>query len=72
MMSRDICERFGYKIRELRNAKGISQIALAEKIGIDRAYLSLVENGKKEACLRMVEMLAIGLNTPLGKLFRDL
>jgi transcriptional regulator with XRE-family HTH domain len=71
-MSRDISKRFGRKIRDLRQAKGMSQIALAEKIGIDRAYLSLLENGKKEACLRMIEILALGLGTPLGKLFSDL
>jgi transcriptional regulator with XRE-family HTH domain len=71
-VSTDICKRFGLKIRKLRQQKGLSQIALSEKVGIDRAYLSLVENGKKEACLRTVEVLAIGLDMPLGKLFRDL
>jgi transcriptional regulator with XRE-family HTH domain len=71
-MSTDICKRFGHRIRRLRNEKNISQIALSEKIGIDRAYLSLLENGRKEVCLRVIEMLAIGLDVPLGKMFKDL
>jgi transcriptional regulator with XRE-family HTH domain len=71
-MSTDICKRFGHRIRRLRNDQNISQITLSEKIGIDRAYLSLLENGRKEACLRVIEMLAIGLNVPLGKMFKDL
>lgn len=68
-MSTDICERFGLRIRELRHAKGMSQIELSEKVGIEQPYLSLVENGKTEPCLRNIELIAIGLGIPLGKLF---
>jgi transcriptional regulator with XRE-family HTH domain len=71
-MSRDICERFGQRIRQLREAKGLSQIALSEKVGVEQPYVSLVENGKQEPCLRNIELLAIGLDVPLGKLFKDL
>jgi transcriptional regulator with XRE-family HTH domain len=71
-MSRDICERFGERIRALREAKGISQMALAEKVGVEQPYISLVENGKQEPCLRNIESLAIGLGIPLGKLFHDM
>lgn len=72
MSSRDICERVGERIRQLRTAKGLSQIALAEKLGIDRAYLSLVENGKQELCLRNIDLLAQGLGVSLSKLFTDI
>jgi transcriptional regulator with XRE-family HTH domain len=71
-MSTDICVRFGVKLRKLRNEKGMSQVTLAEKVGIERTYLSLLEQGKKEPCLRVIEMLAMGLNTPLRKVFWDL
>jgi transcriptional regulator with XRE-family HTH domain len=71
-MSTDICDRFGLRIRELRHAKGMSQIELSEKIGIEQPYLSLVENGKTEPCLRNIELMAIGLDVPLGKLFYPL
>jgi transcriptional regulator with XRE-family HTH domain len=70
--SRDICDRLGERIRELRNAKGLSQITLAEKLGIDRAYLSLVENGKQELCVRNIDLLAQGLGVSLSQLFKDI
>lgn len=71
-MSRDICERFGARLRELREAKGMSQMALASKVGVEQPYISLVENGKQEPCLRNIESLADGLGVPLGRLFQDL
>ena len=71
-MSRDICERFGERVRALREARGISQMALAEKVGVEQPYISLVENGKQEPCLRNIESLAIGLEVSLSKLFNDL
>ncbi len=71
-MSTDIVERFGERIKTLRLAKGATQIALAEKVGIEQSYLSLLENGKQEPCLRVIEMLATGLETSLSKMFKDL
>ncbi len=71
-MSTDIVERFGERIKTLRLAKGATQIALAERVGIEQSYLSLLENGKQEPCLRVIEMLATGLDTSLSKLFKDL
>jgi transcriptional regulator with XRE-family HTH domain len=71
-MSTDIVERFGMKIKQMRLAKGLTQVELAEKVGIEQSYLSLLENGKQEPCLRVIDMLATGLGTPLGKLFKDL
>lgn len=69
-MSRDICKRFGARIKQLREKRKMSQIALAEKIGIEQPHLSNLENGKKEAKLRVVEMLAIGLKVSLSELFK--
>lgn len=71
-MSSDICKRFGARIRKLREAKGMSQITLAEKIGIEQPHLSNLENGKKEPKLRVVEMLASGLGVSLRQLFWNL
>jgi transcriptional regulator with XRE-family HTH domain len=71
-MSRDIVVRFGRRVREIRNSKGIIQTVLAERVGTDQATLSRIENGKQETCLRLIELLAMGLKTPLGELFKDL
>jgi transcriptional regulator with XRE-family HTH domain len=71
-MSREITSRFGARIRELRLAKKMRQIDLAERVGIQEAYVSSIESGKKEPCLRVIEMLADGLGVSLRKLFWDL
>ena len=37
------------RLRELRRAKGLSQVQLAERTGIDQGALSRIENGKTQA-----------------------
>lgn len=71
-MSRDICIRFGERLRALREGRGISQMALAAKVGVEQPYISLVENGKQEPCLRNIDSLATGLGVPLSELFQGL
>jgi len=38
--------RFGDRVRALRTAKGYSQRALGERVGVSFTYISKVENGK--------------------------
>ncbi len=71
-MSLDIRKRFGIRLRQLREQKGMTQIALAEKAGIEQQHLSNLELGKKEAKLKVIEMLATGLGVSLRQLFWDL
>lgn len=50
MMPKEIFELkliFGLKLKEIRNAKGISYQELREKTGLSLSYLSEIENGKK-------------------------
>jgi transcriptional regulator with XRE-family HTH domain len=63
-MARDICVRFGRRIRELRKERGWRQIDLAEQAGISENYVSDLELGRKEVCLRMIEALsgALGID----------
>lgn len=69
-MSRDICKRFGRRLAQVRKQKKMSQVQLAEKVGIESGYLSVLENGRKEACLRVIDALATGLGVSLSSLFR--
>lgn len=52
----------GHSIRILREARGITAAALAEKIGLSRAYLSLIENGERVPPAVTLEKLAEGLS----------
>jgi transcriptional regulator with XRE-family HTH domain len=54
----DICIRFGQRLRRLRREKGWTQVYMAEHIGMDRSFISDLENGKKEICIRNLELIA--------------
>lgn len=71
-MSSDIKKRFGVRVRKLRLERKMSQIALAEKAGIEQQHLSNLELGNKEAKIKVIEMLATGLGVSLRQLFWDL
>jgi transcriptional regulator with XRE-family HTH domain len=71
-MSRDIRTRFGRKIRQLRTQQRLSQMQLAERVGMAAAFLSRVEAGEKEPCLGTIQALARGLKVPLRRIFWDL
>ncbi len=57
-MANDICVKFGRRLRELREARGWKQEYLAEISGIGRSHISELENGRREAGLRILETLA--------------
>lgn len=47
----DIRGLFGANVRRLRRAAGLSQEALAERMGVDRAYISWIETGRQNVTL---------------------
>jgi len=71
-MPKDIVVRFAERLKQTRNAKKITQVALSEKIGIQTTYLSDLENAKKEPCLRVLDMLATGLGVTMSDLFKNI
>jgi transcriptional regulator with XRE-family HTH domain len=71
-MARDICVAVGKMIRALRKARGWRQIDLAAHSGINENYLSHLELGKKEVCLRNLEVLAQTFERSLSELLKGL
>jgi putative transcriptional regulator len=69
-MAVDICVRVGNRIRELRQAKGWSQQMLADHAQVERAHLTRLEEGVKEAGLRVLERLADALGVGIEDLVR--
>ena len=47
----DIRKIFGANVRRIRLAAGISQEAVAERMGVDRAFVSGIERGLQNATL---------------------
>ena len=55
----------GKIIRLLRTAEGIPQVNLAERVGVSRAYLSQVENNRKQPGLSFLKEVSKTFNVPL-------
>jgi transcriptional regulator with XRE-family HTH domain len=71
-MARDICERFGERLRELRKVRGWRQLDLAEQAGISENYVSELELGQKEVCLRTIGVLSEALGIAIEYLVKGL
>ena len=57
--------RFGMMVKQRREQAGLSLRALAEQIGFDYTYLSLIENGHRYPGGRYVYSLASFLGVPV-------
>jgi transcriptional regulator with XRE-family HTH domain len=69
-MARDICVALGERIRELRKKRGWRQIDLAEQAGVHENYISDLETGQKEVCLRTLQAMATAFDMKMVELLR--
>lgn len=60
---------FGKIIRELRKSQGLTQEDLADKAGVHRTYIGMIERGEKNITLSNIEKLASALNIPISEIF---
>lgn len=49
----------GKRIKEIRDAKGLTQIAFAEKINVSRSYMNKIENGSKSPSIDLLIEIAV-------------
>ena len=71
-MSTDICARLGKRLRRLRKRRDWTQVYMAEHVGMDRSFISDLENGRKEICLRNLDVLASTFGMTISKLLSGL
>ncbi len=60
-----------FLIKEYRKKAGLTQLQLAQNIGITREHLSLVENGHKKPSLTTLEKIAKELHTSIKDLIDE-
>ena len=60
-MSSRFIRHFGEGVRKMREAKGLSQEALADRAGLHRTHISLIERGHRSVRLETIKSLAIAL-----------
>jgi transcriptional regulator with XRE-family HTH domain len=62
-------KRLSRVLRDLREAKGLSQVALAKTAKVERTYLVKLESGdKKNPSLEVLKRLARALGVPVTEL----
>lgn len=67
-----LAQKFGERVRAIRESKGKTQIQVAIDVDINRGYLSEVENGHKEMTLHMMADLASYFDMSLSELLTGL
>lgn len=64
-------EAVGNALRAARRRTQLSQTSLAERAGVHRTYISLLERGRKSATVSMLYKLCKALNIRVSKLLQD-
>ena len=67
----EIKEKFGQKVKELREQKGFSIEQLANISNVDRNYISDIEKGKRNVSIQIMEKIIIALDTDFKTFFSD-
>ena len=70
--SAEILAILSFNVKRLREARGLTQEALARICGYHRTYISSIEQGTRNVSLANLDVLAAGLNCKLEDLFRSL
>jgi len=70
-MPHDLLHKLGLRVRALRTSHGLTQEALAERLGFGASYVSQIESGAKGATLDTLAAIAAALGMTLSELFLD-
>lgn len=65
----NIKEKIGKRIKQLREAQGITQKDLAYLSDLDRSYITSVENGARNISIVNIEKISLALKTSLTDFF---
>lgn len=72
VQSRDeLLVAIGARVRDLRNAAGLTQKQVADAAGLTQAYIYLVEGGAQNITVTVLSRLAISLGTSIGSFFPE-
>ena len=65
-----ILTTFGKNISKLRKTQKLSQEQLADKSGLHRTHIGMIERAERNITLQNIEKLANGLGVEIDELFR--
>jgi len=67
-----LLERYGAAIRRRRVRLGLSQESLAFEAGIHRTYISMLERGRANPSLTVVDSVASALGCEISAIFKEM
>jgi transcriptional regulator with XRE-family HTH domain len=67
---KDESKKLGKNLKRIRIKKDITQIEIARRLGVDRSFVSNIENGKNNPTLSTITSLAKALDVPSTELLK--
>lgn len=68
-MKSPIQKKFGKRVRQLRDERGLSQERLGELAKVHRTYVGMIERGEKNITITNIERFAKALKVEIKNLF---
>jgi transcriptional regulator with XRE-family HTH domain len=69
-MSEEVLIKFGARIKQLRQEKGLTQEQFAQKCGLHKNYIGMIERGERNPSLINIEVIAKGLDFKVWELMK--
>lgn len=69
MESNEVLVRFGKRVREERLKQGLSQEEFADRAGVHRTYIGMIERAEKNITLLNIEKIAKALEINIAEFF---
>lgn len=66
----DISKKFGENLKKIRLEKKMSQGDICRALGVDRAYISNLESGKRNPTLSTIKRIADALGVSVDSLLK--
>lgn len=63
-------KKLGENLKQIRTNKNITQMEIAEKLGVNKSFISNIENGKTNPTLSTITSLATALGVSTNELFK--
>ena len=60
------------RLKEIRKSKGMTAEELGSKVGVTGNYIYILENGRREASLKILKKISRVLNTSIDKLVEEI
>lgn len=67
-----VFEKLGLRIRDIRKERGLTQMELAFRCGMEPSNLNRIEAGRTNPTVRSLTLIANGLGVKLSSLFEGL